>query len=370
MLRLFEVEGFKNFIEPITLDFSDIRDYKYNNMCITDGLIGKMIIYGKNAIGKTNFGLALFDIVPSARRTVSNQPFNDDPVDTSYLNTNNRNGYARFRYVFRFGDRQVEYNYRRNAQQILVYEKIQIDDALLFEFDREHPNDFDAVGIKKISPTLNLDFGGVDSVFRYVVLNTPLKSEDPLRRTMNFLSEMRLSRNIYGNTGLSTGRWLPKTLTETGVLKEFGEFLHDAGIQENLIAIPDADGRDRLYFDTNPPLLFEQVASSGTKMLMDLFLLQKTAGTERISLLYLDEFDAFYHFELAESIVSTLEELKDTQIIFTSHNTNLLSNRIMRPDCYFILSKNKLTSFANATSRELREGHNLEKLFISGEFDE
>ena len=61
---------------------------------------------------------------------------------------------------------------------------------------------------------------------------------------------------------------------------------------------------------------------------------------------------------------------QDVQMLLTSHNTNLLSNKVMRPDCYFILTKNRITSFANATKRELREGHNLEKLFISGEFDE
>lgn len=85
--------------------------------------------------------------------------------------------------------------------------------------------------------------------------------------------------------------------------------------------------------------------------------------------MFIDEFDAFYHYELAESIVKLLEKMPQTQVILTSHNTNLLTNRIMRPDCYFILSDNKLTSFANATNRELREGHNLEKLYKSGEFD-
>lgn len=68
-------------------------------------------------------------------------------------------------------------------------------------------------------------------------------------------------------------------------------------------------------------------------------------------------------------IVQVLKKMKNTQVILTSHNTNLLTNRIMRPDCYFILTKDKLTSLANAASRELREGHNLEKLYMSGEFN-
>jgi predicted ATP-dependent endonuclease of OLD family len=84
--------------------------------------------------------------------------------------------------------------------------------------------------------------------------------------------------------------------------------------------------------------------------------------------MFIDEFDAFYHYELAETLVELLEQVPGLQVILTSHNTNLLSNRIMRPDCYFILTDETLTSFANATKRELREGHNLEKLYMSGEF--
>ena len=152
------------------------------------------------------------------------------------------------------------------------------------------------------------------------------------------------------------------------LLKEFESFLHQSGIQDNLVVKTDVDGKKRLYFDTPTPLPFFRVASSGTKALYTFFYWYKT--TKNVSFMFIDEFDAFYHFELSENIVSILEQMTNAQIIITSHNTNLLTNRIMRPDCYFILTKNKLTSLANATNRELREGHNLEKLYMSGEFDE
>ena len=48
-----------------------------------------------------------------------------------------------------------------------------------------------------------------------------------------------------------------------------------------------------------------------------------------------------------------------------------MSNRIMRPDCLFLLStKGNLTPLQKATERELREGHNLAKMYMSGEFEQ
>ena len=147
----------------------------------------------------------------------------------------------------------------------------------------------------------------------------------------------------------------------------YSGYCSNAGIEENLTIKTDVDGKKRLYFDTETPLPFFKVASNGTKALYTFFYWYKTATD--VSFMFIDEFDAFYHFELAESIAQVLKKMKNTQVILTSHNTNLLTNRIMRPDCYFILTKDKLTSLANATSRELREGHNLEKLYMSGEFN-
>ena len=74
MIKLFEVEGFKNFENKLSLDFSKVRDYKFNPMCIKDGLIKKALIFGKNSIGKSYFGLAIFDIV-------SHLSINEKPTD-------------------------------------------------------------------------------------------------------------------------------------------------------------------------------------------------------------------------------------------------------------------------------------------------
>jgi hypothetical protein len=155
-------------------------------------------------------------------------------------------------------------------------------------------------------------------------------------------------------------------------LLTFQDFLLAAGVHEKLAALEDPMGRKRLYFVTNPdkPLLFDTVASSGTKALCNFFYMYSDIiKGVKPKLLILDEFDAFYHYELSEFIVITLKRLKNVQVIFTTHNTNLMPNYRMRPDCLFILSKDGLTSLANATDRELREGHNLERLYMGGSFD-
>ncbi|ROW57492.1 ATP-binding protein, partial [Cronobacter malonaticus] len=63
MLYKFEVEGFKGFEHKLSFDLSHQKNYEFNQECIRDGVIRKSIVYGKNGIGKSNLGLALFDIV-------------------------------------------------------------------------------------------------------------------------------------------------------------------------------------------------------------------------------------------------------------------------------------------------------------------
>ncbi len=368
MIKLFEVEGFKNFKDKITFDFSDVRDYKFNTECISNGLLGKTIVYGKNSVGKTNLGLAIFDIVSH----LSSNHVGPGLYDY-YLNANIHpefdNEAAQFHYVFSFDNDEIDYYYTKDRDKSLIFEEIKINGKLLFNYNYYMKNgNLDA--FKDLAPTLNLDMQDVESILKYIISNTNLPEKHPLRRMIKFVSKMLWFRNLDQNRyiGYKTqSKVFFDFIFEGNNLFEFEKLLHTAGVNDNLMALKDNDGVERLYFKAGTPLPFFSVASSGTRALYTFFYWYKTAAD--VSLMFIDEFDAYYHYELSETIVKILEKMSNTQVILTSHNTNLLSNRIMRPDCFFIMTERGLTSFANATNRELREGHNLEKLYMSGEFD-
>jgi AAA15 family ATPase/GTPase len=82
---------------------------------------------------------------------------------------------------------------------------------------------------------------------------------------------------------------------------------------------------------------------------------------------FIDEFDAFYHHSLSALII---EKLKETgvQFILTTHNTSVITNDLLRPDCYFLMSKHNIRSLSKSTAKELREAHNIEKMYKAGSF--
>ena len=368
MLKLFEVSGFKNFSHKISLDLSDVRDYRFNEHCIKDGLLRNCIIYGKNSSGKSNFSLAVFDIV--AHLTGNNV---SPDLYNSYINANNIEGKAQFRYVFQFGNDIVEYLYIKSSNKTLITENVALNGKYVFVAGY---NSITAsyVEINELSERIDMSFFTGGSLVRHALSTAMLGAEHPLHKMMVFVSKMlwfrSLDENRFIGNKTAAEDYHSFILDNDSTLAEFQELLTAAGINSKISVEKDADGKKRLYSSEgeDAKIPFLSTASSGTKALYAFFYWYKTAPDT--SLLFIDEFDAYYHFELSETIVELLGKRYNTQIMLTSHNTNLLTNRIMRPDCYFILTPEKLTSFANATKRELREGHNLEKLYASGEFYE
>lgn len=84
---------------------------------------------------------------------------------------------------------------------------------------------------------------------------------------------------------------------------------------------------------------------------------------EKASFVFIDEFDAFYHFELSESVQRHLKQISGVQIFTTTHNTDLMSNDLLRPDSYFLLENNRIQDISELTEKELRQAHNLQKMY-------
>lgn len=157
-------------------------------------------------------------------------------------------------------------------------------------------------------------------------------------------------------------------------LNKFENFLKEAGVDLVLrtreaegirvieVEIDSEDKKEKRYIN------FFQIASSGTLALAAFYSWYKKL--DEISFVFIDEFDAFYHYKLSKLIIKKLKEKNNTQVILTTHSTNLMNNELLRPDAYFILKNNKLKSIPELTDKELREAHNIEKLFKSGAFDE
>ena len=63
MLVKFSVSNFKSFRENFEIDFTKVYNYDFNTECIKNNCINNAIVYGRNGVGKSNLGFAIFDII-------------------------------------------------------------------------------------------------------------------------------------------------------------------------------------------------------------------------------------------------------------------------------------------------------------------
>lgn len=366
MLKRFEVENYRGFANKLVFDLT-AREYSFNQNLIYNGIVNKAIIYGKNGIGKSALGLALFDVISHLTDTLKKYKPN-------YRNLNNLDKPVTFRYSFKFGNDDIIYEYQKKDQDYLCKEKLLFNDTLLVNYDYFSNNEEDHFVAHSLKGSLNIDL--VDnrlSILKYIYRNTPTNPSSPLTKLVTFCENMLWYRSLSEGTAYMGSPSFSATLTEviyqSGKLSEFEKFLEDNGLKYKL-KFESENGIHVLYAYYNNEknkAPFISLASTGTMALL-LFFTWNTMAFDKISFLFIDEFDAFFHYESAELIVKLLNEHPTFQSVLTTHNTYLMQNKLTRPDCCFLMTENKISNLYDATDREIREAHNLEKMYINGAF--
>lgn len=368
MLKRFEVENYRGFSNRLTFDLT-ARDYAFNQNLTANGIVNKVIIYGKNGIGKSSFGFALFDII-------THLTDNRNIYQNNFKNLDHLDKPVKFKYTFKFTNNEVVYEYEKQEQNYLLKESLYIDGKKIVYFDYFSTAAEDRFVDEELKGSLNLDLKDNKlSVLKYIYKNTPTNPSSPITKLICFCDNMLWYRSLSdGNThmGYAPDTYvLTEAIRENNKLEEFQYFLKENGIEYQL-AFESENNKYILYAYYNEgknKAPFTALASTGTMALL-LYFSWSIMAFSKITFLFIDEFDAFLHYQSAEMLVKLLNEQYRFQSVVTTHNTYLMQNKLTRPDCCFLMTKNKISNLYDATDREIREAHNLEKMYINGAFVE
>ena len=368
MLAKFSVQGFKNFKDKITLDLTQKKNYEFNDNLTKNNLIKNGVIFGKNSSGKSNLGLAIFDIVNNLtdkEKTIL------DVIP--YINLDLKTPLAKFYYQFYFDCDVVEYSYSKSEPDILSEEELIINNETVLYYNYATRECICRLeGAENVNTTLDT---ARLSFVKYISSNTVLndsRNNRLFKRFLSFVDNMLMFYALRQNRyfGYMQGdQPLSDVIVKKEKLADFEAFLNRLEIDCRLKA-REVDGKFEIYNTfANGESNFFRTASTGTEALALFFYW--LINSDNTTFIYMDEFDAYYHFELSEEVVKEIIKQKpDAQILFTSHNTNLMTNELFRPDCLFIMQNNGIKSMSDLTQKELRQAHNLQKMYKAGAFNE
>lgn len=365
MLCKFAVTNYRGFEQRIEWDLTKARDYAFNSFAIKNKIIKNGIIYGPNGSGKSNFGLAIFDIVNHL-----SQKWKKSDYYTNFAYAGNQNSTVDFEYEFNFNGLILKYFYSKTSHGILQKEKLVVDDRDIFErnLGTFTINNYYFPMDEKIQNNLANNANNV-SIVSFLLTSYPLAEDSYLMQLQNFVNSMLWFRSLDVREfiGLETNLlFIDEYIINNNLVEDFKDFLEEVSNQKFDFVKPNPNDKHLMCYIKGAPVPFDLIKSTGTNSLLLLYFWYKQM--EKAQFVFIDEFDAFYHFKLSKNICKKLFEL-DCQLFLTSHNTLLLCNDLLRPDCNFLLDKNKIRAIHDCTEKELREGHNIEKLFRGGTFD-
>jgi AAA15 family ATPase/GTPase len=416
MLLQFSIKNFKTFKEKATLSLfasnydKDTREEDNINYDTQFNLrlVKSAVVYGANASGKSKFFEALIfmkDFVINS--STGSQKGDRIKVDPFRLNTETLNEPSEFEVIFTFKNVMYRYGFEANKEKIVsewLYYKPKTKEIELFYRDG---NDFE---------THQRNFSKGNAVVKgelvrenALLVSVAAQFNDEISITViDWFQELEIisalkEKDFKNNT-------IEKIKNSDGKLKVL-EFIKaaDLGIQdieykesifndnENLTenlkskikeikgldpeALSDLLTSHSIYNDKKNKIAKTQFSiradeSNGTRKFLYL------SGTvidvlEKGHILFVDELDTALHPNLVCKIVALFNSKEfnknNAQLVFNTHNTNLLSSGLFRRDQVWFTEKNKfgegkLYSLADFKSDEVRKNDLFEENYIQGKY--
>ena len=365
MLTRFSVRNYMGFPDTVTWDLSHPRDYTFNAHLVKDGVVKNGIIYGINGSGKTSLGRAVFDIVSldeAAKVDYSKiiyQGNTDAPID--------------FEYEFKFdGNCSVVYSYSRNNRGTLLRECLALNGVLVFDKDDKSLTFSDEFSVLNGKKDELVKSSNSVSILKFIFGTLPLSEDHYIVKLFDFIRSMlwlRCSLDERNYIGIDHGLVnIEEYIIKNNHIRDFERFLQEESGQKVDFSPTEQEQKSLICRIGDNVVPFISIISTGTASLELLFYWIKRMKESNVKFVFIDDFDAFYHFELSLNVCRTLFN-EDFQVFLSSHNTMLLGNDLLRPDCAFEVRNNRIVALSELTDRgELRQGHNIEKMYRAGAF--
>ncbi len=418
MLLQFSVKNFRTFKDRATLSLiasnydKDTREEEniYNDQKYGIRLLKSAVIYGANASGKSK----LFDAIATMKYFVINsskesQKGEEIDVDPFRLSEETENEPSEFEVIFTYKDVLYRYGFETTKQNVVsewLYYKPKTKEVELFyrEYDRfeTHERNF-AKGKTVVREKLVRDNALLISVAAQFNEKTAITVIDWFKR-LKTLSGL----NESGYQGFTMGK------TENPEHKEkILELLKaaDLGIQDIKLQKLDIDSLPKGMPKELKDRIVREVNEEKAEYISDVLTTHKKYNSERRTIenvtfsldddessgtrkffaltgpildvidngytLVVDELDSKLHPNLVCKIVSLFNSKehnkKNAQLIFNTHDTNLLSSGLFRRDQIWFTNKDrygeaKLYSLSDFKSDEVKKNDPFEENYIRGKY--
>ncbi|WP_026713786.1 AAA family ATPase [Flavobacterium daejeonense] len=419
MLVQFSIKNFKTFKDKVTLSMVasnyDKSDLEGSNVFDIENyshrLLKSAVVYGANASGKTKFIDALafmrWFVINSSTKT---QEGDEISVDSFKLSTQTENAPSEFEVIFLINECQYRYGFEADKNSIksewLFQKKLTLKPKEVELFYREGLE----IDFHKSFQKMKRVTKDGDDILRDNALILSLSNQFKVKEAKEISNYFRRIGFLLGNEpdhyeSFSLNEIFESTEIGLKIIETIKRF--DIGISNiNVREVKSSDGikspkelldkideiikknKDTIIIETesvhrkydndynyvdNEVFNFSNMESAGTQKLLAV-LGPIYDSLVNGNIVFIDELDSRLHPNIVSHLIklfnSSETNPKNAQLIFNTHNTNLLNENLFRRDQVWFTQKNrygegKLFSLAEF---KVRKGENFEERYLDGRY--